>query len=124
MLNEELGHDNEGREPDFAQARRSALKAHDVVIKLKEMGLPESLDNELASLSTDLGDLWASNKLLSEQLDTFLQGPPDWGEVGDHMTDIRSSVDHIAWHLKSVRSPLNRITRHAYRTAGENGKND
>ena len=88
------------------------------------MGLPDGLDKELASLSTDLGDLWGANRLLSERLDLFLEATPEWGEVGDRMADIRASVDHIAWHLKSVRGPLNRITTYAYKNSDENGTGD
>lgn len=124
MASDQLGQVDQGLEPDFAQARRNALKAHDIVIKLKEMGLPDGLDKELASLSTDLGDLWGSNKLLSEQIDRFLDATPDWAEVGDRMADLKASIDHIAWHIKSVRAPLNRITTYAYKTSNANGKED
>ena len=110
------GNDNkEGLEPDITRARRTALVAHDVVIKLKEMGLPENLDKELACLSTDLGDLWSAQKEFIERLECFLQSPRDWETVGDHLVDLRSSIDHIGWHLNSVRRPLTRITQFAYR---------
>ena len=124
MENRQLGHDGQGPEPNVAQARRNALKAHDVVIKLKEMGLPEGLDKELARLSTDLGDLWGANRLLSEQLDLFLEATPEWGELGDRMADIRASVDHMAWHLKSIRGPLTRVTTYAYKNSDGDGEDD
>ena len=47
-------------EPDLALARQTAQRAHAVIVKLKEMGLPDDLDGDLASLSTDLGDLWGA----------------------------------------------------------------
>ena len=105
----------EGPEPDMEQAREMALMAHSVVIKLKTMGLPDSLDSDLASLSTDLGDIWSAQKSLTDGLEGLLKSSHDWEAVGDHLVDIRASIDHIAWHLKSVRRPLNRITRFAYR---------
>ena len=89
--------------------------AHSVLVKLKEMGLPEDLDEELASLSTDLGDLWSAERALVDCLDSFLKSSDDWESVGDSLVDVRSSVDHIAWHITSVRRPLNRITQFAYR---------
>ena len=105
----------EGPEPDLEQAREMALMAHSVVIKLKEMGLPNSMDSDLASLSTDLGDIWSAQKSLADGLEDLLKSPHDWDAVGDSLVDIRASIDHIAWHLKSVRRPLNKITRFAYR---------
>ena len=40
-------------ESNLANARHTASMAHSVVIKLKEMGLPEHLDDDLGTLSTD-----------------------------------------------------------------------
>ncbi len=95
--------------------------AHGVVIKFKEMGLPEELDPELASLSTDLGDLWGAQHALTAQLESFLKPPPnppkDWRSVGDHPADLKSSIEHMAWHVNSIRRPLNRIANFAYRKA-------
>ncbi len=109
----------DGLEPDMQQAREMALMAHSVVIKLKEMGLPESLDDELASVSTDLGDIWSAQKSLADGLESLLKSPPDWEHIGNHLVDLRASIDHIAWHLNSVRRPLNRVTRFAYRKGME-----
>ena len=122
MLSERQGHNKEEKGPDLKGARRAALKAHDVVIKLKEMGLPQELDEVLASLSTDMGDLWAAQTELVERLDRFLESPDDWEAVGDHLVDLRASVEHIAWHVKSARRPLNRVAHFAYQKAsqGEN----
>ena len=114
---------SQGQQPDLDQARRKANVAHGVVIKLKEMGLPPVLDSDLASLSTDLGDLWGAQKELADRVEGFLKEPRNWEEVGDHLVDIRSSLDHIAWHLNSVRRPLNRTTRFAYRKVLEGDAN-
>ena len=103
--------------PNLAHAREMALMAHNVVIKLKEAGLPDNLDTKLAHLSTDLGDIWGTQKLLADSLEGFLKSPRDWSTIGDHLVDIMASVDHIAWHLKSIRRPLISITQHAYRKA-------
>ena len=88
------------------------------------MGLPEELDEELASLSTDLGDLWAANMRLVEQLDLFLSAPSDWGKIGDRMADMKASIDHMAWHVESIRSPLDRIAVFAYESSDESGERD
>lgn len=93
--------------------------AHDIVIKMKEMGLPQRLDGELATLSTDLGDLWGAQRALSARLEGLLERPHEWERVGDSLVDLRAGIDHMAWHLKSVRRPLNRITRYAFRAAQE-----
>ena len=122
MSNEPVDH--RAPEPDLAQARRNAIKAHAVVIKLKEMGLPEGLDDELASLSTDLGDLWAANIRLAEQLDLFLNAPSEWGEIGDRMADMKAGIDHMAWHVDSIRGPLDRIAAFAYESSDQSGEGD
>ncbi len=103
--------------PDLEQARRNSSMAHQVVIKLKEAGLPEDFDEDLASLSTDLGDLWGAQKALAERLEAFVRSPHDWETLGDYLMDLKASIDHIAWHLSSVQRPLDRIARFAYETA-------
>ena len=113
----------EAMEPNTAQARRTALMAHGVVIKFKEMGLPDELDGELAILCTDLGDLWGAQKTLAEGLEGFLKSPNDWEAVGDHLVDLRATIDHVGWHARSVRRSMNKITRFAYRKASETGNN-
>ena len=108
---------NSELEPNLEQARRTANVAHGVVIKFKEMGLPTDLDGELASLCTDLGDLWSAERRLSADLEGLVRSPHDWEAAGDSLLDLKASLDHIAWHLKSVRRPLNRIVRFAYKEA-------
>ena len=104
-------------EPDLEQARRTAGVAHGIVVKFKEMGLPAELDADLAGLCTDLGDLWSAERRLSQELEGLVKSPHDWEAAGDSLLDLRASLDHIAWHLKSVRRPLNKIVRFAYREA-------
>jgi hypothetical protein len=101
--------------PDDRQARRTSMVAHSVVAKLQEMGLPNDLDGDLATLSTDLGDLWSAQQELTDQLERLVRSEAGWGEIGDRLVDLRATVDHISWHLGSVRRPMNRITRYAYR---------
>jgi hypothetical protein len=112
-------HNVEELEPSLDLARQKSHVAHDVVVRFKEMGLPERFDRDLASLSTDLGDLWAAQKTLSDQVESLLKSATAWQDVGELLADVRSSVDHIAWHMKSVRRPLNRIATYAYRAANE-----
>ncbi len=106
-------------EPDLQQARRTAVNAHSIVIKLKEMDLPDDLDDQLALLSVDLGDLWSAQNTLAGLLESFIGSPPDWGAVGDSLVDLRAAVDHIGWHADSVREPMNTLTEYAYRRAEE-----
>ena len=104
-------------EPDLDLARRTANVAHSVVIKLQEMQLPEGFNDDLASLSTDLGDLWSSQVTLSNRLEALSRSLHDWEAVGDCLVDLTSCLDHIAYHLKSVRRPLRKISRYAFRQA-------
>ncbi len=86
---------------------------------MKEMGLAEELDPELARLSTDLGDLWSAHQSFAEHLESFLKPPDEWRAVGDDLADLKASIEHMAWHVRSVRRPLNRIVNFAYRNALE-----
>ncbi len=104
-------------EPDMDHARDTSLMAHSVVIKLKKMGLPADYDEELARVSTDLGDIWGSHKALCEGLEDLIRGSRSWEEVGDSLVDLRASLDHFSWHLGNVRAPLTKLTRYAYRAA-------
>ena len=106
-------------EADLNQARRTAVMAHNVVIRLRELGLPETLDAELASVSTDLGDLWGAQKEFTDHLHNMLKKSHDWDAVGDSLVDMRASIDHIAWHLASVREPLTKIAEYAYAQSEE-----
>lgn len=116
------GHRLAEMEPDAELARRTAGVAHGVVAKLQEMGLPESFADDLARLSTDLGDLWGAQATLSAQMESLFQSAHGWEAVGDRLADIGNCIDHIGWHLKSVRRPLGRINRFAYRRAAEQGE--
>ena len=112
-------------EPDIASARRSAMMAHSIVAKFQSMGLPDDLYEDLAKLSTALGDLWGAQKALSDNLEGLLESPADWGNIGDYLVDLRATIDHIRWHVGSVRKPMNRITQNAYSRANDpkNGLN-
>ena len=79
------------------------------------MDLPDSLDDDLARLSTDLSDLWNSQKELNRRLENLLKVSGQWGVMGDLLVDIRADIDHMSWHMKSIRKPLTKITRYAYR---------
>lgn len=105
-------------EADLDHARRTALMAHSVVVRLRKMGLPEALDTELASMSTDLGDLWGAQKEFTDQLHNMLKTSYDWDSIGDSLVDMRATIDHIAWHLARVREPLTRIAQYAYTQSG------
>ena len=84
---------NESRS-SMIRAREKAVKAHSVVIKFKELGLPEDMDSELDKLINRSGD---------------------WAQVANTMVDIQARLDHLAWHVKSIRRPLNRLTTYSYR---------
>ena len=108
-------------EPDLEQARRTALMAHGVTARLKEMGLPDDLDGELSTLSTALGDLWGAHKTLADRLEGFLGSAGSWESVGDFLVDLKATIDHVGWHAKSVRRSMNTIARFAYRQTPETG---
>ena len=103
------------RAPDLNQAKRGSSLAHSVVIKLKEMGLPDDMDKHLSKLCTDLADLYSAQRLLTTQVEAFLKSEDDWDAVGDNLVDIRATIDHMGWHMKGVRRPMTQITRWAYR---------
>ncbi len=105
------------RQPELDGAKRGSVLAHGVVIKMKEMGLPDDLDGQLSQLCTDIADLWSAQNTLSRQVENFLKSRDDWEAVGDQLVDLRSTIDHMAWHMKGIRRPMGQITRWAYRQA-------
>lgn len=107
------------REPDMPQARRAALMAHQTVVKLKMMGMPDEMDGPLSKFCTDLGDLWSAQSVLAEQVEALLKCPDDWSAVGDRVADIKSTMEHVAWHLQNVREPIERVALWAYERGEE-----
>ena len=111
-------------EADLNQARRVAVMAHNVVIRLKMMGLPAHLEDDLARMGTDLGDLWGAQKEFADSLHDMLKNAHDWDAVGDSLVDMRSSIDHIAWHIEDIREPIARIAEYAYSNGASGGSSD
>ena len=107
--------------PDLPHARQTALMAHAVVTRLKEMGLPEELDDDLGTLSTDLGDIWAAHKTLSTRLDDLVDSANDWETVADCLVDLRATIDHIGTHVETARDPIDRVARYAYERVEPSG---
>lgn len=99
---------------DVDGARETALRAHAVIVKLKELGLPQHLDADLARLSTDLSDLCHAEIVLGKQLQSLLESSADWQNIGDCLTDLRTTLDHIGWHVQSARTPAKSIAMFAY----------
>ena len=99
---------------NLAQARRNGEMAHKILTKFKEMDLPESLDEELSKLCTDLGDMWSTQLLFTEKLDELLKSETDWNMIGDYLTDLKAHIDHMSWHAESVESPIMKIAEFAY----------
>ena len=101
-------------EADLQQARRNSLMAHSIVIMFQEMGLPMDMNEDLASVCTDLGDLWGTQQEFTDRLHAMLKSERSWEMVGDALTDLRAFMDHMVWHLQSVREPITRMAEYAY----------
>ena len=101
-------------QPDLKRARRAALVAHQVVIKLKESGIPIELDTHLGALSADLGDLYGAQEELVERLERLTHSPKEWDSIGDCLVDLKMTINHIAVHAKSIQRPITKITEFAY----------
>ena len=106
------------REPDLAQARRAALMAHHMIVKMKEMGMPDEMDEPLSQFGTDLGDLWSAQSVLAKQMEAFLKSDDaGWSDAGDAIADMQATVEHMARHIQSVRAPMERVALWAYERA-------
>jgi len=114
-----LGYVMENGEPDLVQARKTALMAHAVVIRLKEMGLPAELDDALAIVCTDLGDIWGSKEFFDGRLQALVEGPNDWAAVGDCLVDLKVAIEHLAFHANSIKEPIERLAHYAYEKGDE-----
>ena len=107
--------------PDLPHARQAALMAHAIVIRLKEMGLPEELDEDLGTLCTDLGDIWAAHKTLSARLDDLVDSAGDWEAAADCLVDLRATIDHIGTHVETAGESIDRVARYAYEQVESHG---
>jgi len=109
------------RQPKLLEARRRSGMAHQILVLLKEKGLPEEMDQELSRLCTDLADIWSAHTTLTDNLKAFIESnEDDWGRLGDVLVDIRSELDHMKWHINSVDEPIQRIAERAYELATRN----
>ena len=99
--------------PNLEQARRRSGLAHRVLVKLKTMGLSDDYDS-LATLCTDIGDLWSSQLVFLEILNRFLEESDNWDSIGDDFADMLSDVEHISWHIDSLKKPLEILAQYSY----------
>ena len=100
--------------PNLEQARRRSGLAHRVLVKLKTLGLSDDHDDELATLCTDIGDLWSSQLVFLEILNRFLEESDNWDSIGDDFADMLSNVEHISWHIDSLKKPLEILAQYSY----------
>ncbi|GIS65219.1 MAG: hypothetical protein CM1200mP3_14670 [Chloroflexota bacterium] len=87
---------------------------HINIDQIQRTGISEELDDDLAQLCTDLGDLWSAQLSFTEKLNAFLDHPNDWSKISENLADIRAEVDHIRWHSTSIESPLDTMGQYAY----------
>ena len=110
--------------PNLAQARQKSSMAHQILVKFKEQGLEENYDEDLAKLCTDLGDLWSSQLVFTERLGDFLDieiaQDDTWNKFGDCLADLCSELEHMAWHIQSVKDPIERIAQRSYSADDQN----
>ena len=109
------------REPDLEQARRAALMAHQSVVKLKKMGLPDEMDEHLSNFGVNLGDLWSAQSVLAKQMEAFIKSANDWNAVGDAIADLQATVEHVARHAEGARAPMEALALWAYARDDEAG---
>jgi hypothetical protein len=100
--------------PNLYQARRRSELAHRVLVKLKTLGLSDDQDDALATLCTDIGDLWSSQLVFLEILNRFLEKSDNWDSIGDDLVDMLSNVEHISWHIDSLKKPLETLAQYSY----------
>ncbi len=101
-------------EPNLEQARRRSGLAHRILVKLKTFGSGDQHDDELAKLCTDVADLWGAQLEFGEILNRFLEESDQWDSIGDDFVDMLSSVQHISWHIDSIKKPLETFSEYSY----------
>ena len=82
-------------QPGFSKPRQVAELAHRILVKFKEMELPDDFDQQLAVLCTDLSDCWSASKDLENKLKILLNEDHGWDSIGEILVDIRSIIDHL-----------------------------
>ena len=101
-------------EPNLDHARRRSGLAHRILVKLKTIGSEDRYDDELAKLCTDVADLWGAQLVFGEILNRFLEESDQWDSIGDDFVDMLSSVEHMSWHIDSIKKPLATIVEYSY----------
>ena len=107
-------------QPGLTKPRQVAELAHKILVKFKEMELPDHLDDELGVLCTDLADFWSASKDLESKLQILLNQEHKWDSIGEILVDLRIIVDHLERHVKSVKRPINTITSFSYYQSEKN----
>ena len=57
---------------------------------------------------------------LGDFLDTETAIDDSWRKFGDSLADICSELEHMAWHIQSVKGPIERIAQRAYQADDQN----
>jgi hypothetical protein len=101
-------------EPNLEQARRNSGLAHRILVKLKTIDLEDQYDDQLAKLCTDIADLWGAQLVFGEILNRFLEESDQWDSTGDDFVDMLSNVQHMSWHIDSIKEPLQTFAEYSY----------
>ncbi|MBI4233675.1 MAG: hypothetical protein HY686_04455 [Chloroflexi bacterium] len=106
--------------PNRLLAEETAHLASEINKKVKSLQPPPQVADALGSLSADLADLWESEKALASALEGFLKASPeDWEQIGGYLTEVKMELQHVQWHRKSVRGPLQKLITHVYSRDGK-----
>ena len=111
-------------DPNLEQARRRSGLAHRILVKLKTNGLPEDHDDELAKLCTDIADIWSAQLAFGEILNRFLEETDNWESIGDDFVDMLSNVQHMSWHIDSVKNPLETFAKYSYSESDRSARHE
>ena len=112
-----MNHTDPPFEPNFLQARNTAILAHRIVVKLQEIGLPDELENTIGDIGTDLADLCSINNNISSLVEKLINDPPEWESMANTIIDLKSTVEHMNVHAHKFGKTANKIARFAYKEA-------
>ena len=104
-------------EPNFLQAQNTANLAHRIVVKLKEVGLPDEFDDIIGDISTSLADLYSINNDVSSLVEKLVNDPSGWESLANTIIDLKSTIEHMDAHVHQFGRAANKVARFAYREA-------
>jgi len=105
-----ISKDDEQRMDDWAT--RNVKLSHDFYKKIESLGIKL----RLSGLGADISDVYLELERYKESVNRLLNADTkDLETIGGLLIEIKISLQHINWHIKESRRPLQRLIDYCYK---------